>query len=234
MLLSFPAIPVPQLPVLDLSSTVAVIQQRVNAMVIQNAWNEWNITGGVSTNAMTTTSTGTCTWAIWNGYAYTNATTATATAVWTHWQDTMIEQVRGVARQLADNPVVRRKPTEEEVQARLKWEADEQRRIAEAQAARRAANARAEKLLLANLNPEQREDLVKKNCFFLHLPNGKRYRIDRKTHGNIALIGEGDKIIHTLCAQPPGIPVDDAILAQKLALETDEAGFLRVANMTRW
>lgn len=104
----------------------------------------------------------------------------------------------------------------------------------QAQAARRAANARAEKLLLANLNPEQREDLVKKNCFFLHLPNGKRYRIDRKTHGNIALIGEGDKIIHTLCAQPPGIPVDDAILAQKLALETDEAGFLRVANMTRW
>lgn len=40
------------------------------------------------------------------------------------------------------------------------------------------------------------------------------------------------QLIERYCAQPGGVPVDDAVLAQKLALETDAAAFLRVANCT--
>lgn len=96
-----------------------------------------------------------------------------------------------------------------------------------------AAKGRAERLLLGALGPEQRKDLTEKNCFYLHTQSGRRYRIDRGTHGNVKLVDEKNGVISRFCAQPPGVPAEDAMLAQKLMLETDEQSFLRVANETR-
>jgi hypothetical protein len=46
------------------------------------------------------------------------------------------------------------------------------------------------------------------------------------------MLAEGDAARNTYCAHPPDyLPDPDAWLAQMLALETDEAAFLRVANV---
>ena len=46
---------------------------------------------------------------------------------------------------------------------------------------------------------------------------------------------EGDREVRSYCIAPNDhtIPDDDALLAQKLALDHDETEFLRIANMTR-
>lgn len=100
-----------------------------------------------------------------------------------------------------------------------------------------AAARRAEDLLRQNLTDEQREDLEKKNCFYLESlgKDGKRrrYRIDRGTHGNVKLLDDKGSIVGTYCVQPDNVPAADAMLAQKLWLETDEEAFRKVANFTR-
>lgn len=97
-----------------------------------------------------------------------------------------------------------------------------------------AANRRAEDLLRRELTPEQLEDLEKKGCFYLESIDQKgerrRYRIDRGTHGNIKLLDPKGSILGTYCVQPDAVPVADSMLAQKLWIEGNEAGFLRVAN----
>jgi hypothetical protein len=77
-----------------------------------------------------------------------------------------------------------------------------------------------------------REEVVARGCFHLHTASGRRYRIERRTHGNVVLYDERGREVRRLCAQPHGVPVDDAVLAQKFQLEADEAAFLRVANAT--
>ena len=131
-------------------------------------------------------------------------------------------------------PFVPRKRTEAEIQAELRARADYERRTFERHAAEQAAKLRAEKLLLENLTSEQRDTLVGRGFFDVRSKTGKRYRIERSTHGNIHLLNANGNATHRLCAQPSGVPVDDAILAQKLALEADEESFLKVANVTRY
>jgi len=95
------------------------------------------------------------------------------------------------------------------------------------------ANARAEKLLVEMLSPHQAEELRASGHFHVRLMNGRRYRISRGQHGNVVEVDGAGRGLRSLCVQPVGhLPDADAMLAQKLWLETDEATLLRTANIT--
>lgn len=95
------------------------------------------------------------------------------------------------------------------------------------------ANTRAEKLLVEMLSPQQAEELRASGHFHVRLLNGRRYRISRGQHGNVVEVDGAGRGLRSLCVQPVGhLPDADAMLAQKLWLETDEATLLRTANIT--
>lgn len=192
-------------------------------------WQEWN----KSTYTISTTTA----WGTWNEHYIDASTLTTATATniaWTVWNG-QLDQARALiasTKTTNSNSAAYRKKTEAGVQAELKQRQEWEKQAAERKAAELAAKQKAEKLLLENLSAEQRDTLVKRGFFYLHLQNGKKYRLDRHTHGNVYLVDEENRLVRKFCAQPSGVPADDAILAQKLALETDEQSFLRVANAT--
>jgi hypothetical protein len=97
---------------------------------------------------------------------------------------------------------------------------------------RQKADQRAKELMMNCLSPEQRDEYERHKRFHVITPSGKKYRINKGTHGNIALLGENDRVLEKLCVQPEGIPKYDAMLAQKLWLETDEEKVRKVANIT--
>lgn len=90
------------------------------------------------------------------------------------------------------------------------------------------AGAKARRLLLENVSEAQRQSLEAHGYFDVPV-NGRTYRIHQGTHGNVRRLENGVETV-SLCAQPLGVPACDAMLAQKLMLETDEAAFLRIAN----
>lgn len=95
------------------------------------------------------------------------------------------------------------------------------------------ANGRAERLLIEHLSPQQAEELRASGHFHVRLLNGRRYRISRGQHGNVVEVDGAGRGLRSLCVQPVGhLPDADAMLAQKLWLETDEATLLRTANIT--
>jgi hypothetical protein len=178
------------------------------------------------------------TWNAWNVCFTNNCTTGTWGA-WNQRQGSCVVDYVGIfqdTRAAQRNDWRIRELTRAEVEAaeanRLVQREREARRVIEVSLARRRAND----LLHRSLTSEQREDLAKKNCFYLDSiqPNGerRRYRIDRGTHGNVKLLDAQGRIIGRYCVQPTAVPVEDAMLAQKLWIETDEPGFLRVANFT--
>lgn len=115
---------------------------------------------------------------------------------------------------------------------RLKRERDEWRKKAEEEQKRReAAERRAEELLKAHLTAEQRENYDKDKRFQVVSETGKRYEIRAKgLVGNVYEVGKNGRPVKRWCAHPNGVPLADALLAQKLALEMNEKEFLRVAN----
>lgn len=97
-------------------------------------------------------------------------------------------------------------------------------------AAQVSAGARAKKLLLMMLTKTQRAEFTEQGHFFVTGQSGRRYRVQRGRHGNIYELDASGKEVATLCAAPLDVPDEDAMLAQKLQIEHDEAAFLRVAN----
>ncbi len=93
---------------------------------------------------------------------------------------------------------------------------------------RQAATDRARLLLFSALTRDQQRSLLERQYFDMNV-GGKTYRIKQGTHGNVRLVQAGVETM-LYCAQPPDVPAEDAMLAQKLMLETDEPAFLRVAN----
>jgi hypothetical protein len=64
--------------------------------------------------------------------------------------------------------------------------------------------------------------------------SGKRYRIHRYAQMNIEELDERGAHVTVWCFAPEGnLPVDDIVLAQKIALETDERAALGIANHGR-
>nr|WP_245315216.1 hypothetical protein [Bradyrhizobium yuanmingense] len=96
----------------------------------------------------------------------------------------------------------------------------------------KTAEARALRLLRFWLSPRQRFEFERKGYFdVVGCDTGKRYRIRRGTSGNVNEIDEYGRIGKGWCFVPVGgLALGDVMLAQKIALETDEARVLSIAN----
>lgn len=122
--------------------------------------------------------------------------------------------------------------------ANLEPETEEQKaerlvREAEATAKREKAKTRARETLLFLLDPRQREQLEAENAFELEV-GSRRYRI--RPGRKVERLDAAGRVTSFFCAHPPthlGLPADDIAISQKLWLETDENGFLAIANETR-
>jgi hypothetical protein len=97
---------------------------------------------------------------------------------------------------------------------------------------REAAILKAEKLLRSCLTAEQEATLDKHHYFEVKGgKTGTRYRIRRGRHINIDVIGAQGKAVRKLCIHPRmDCPDADAMLCQKLMLETCEEEALQIAN----
>lgn len=95
-----------------------------------------------------------------------------------------------------------------------------------------AAEQRSIELLRASLNPQQRIQFDERSCFDVRGSAGGRYLIRFGRTFNIdQLVTVGDQLQANLCVQPVGAPwTGDVMLAQKIMLENDERGTLKVAN----
>jgi hypothetical protein len=96
-----------------------------------------------------------------------------------------------------------------------------------------AAEARGLELLKANLTPAQLAQYERRAAFDLTgSVSGKRYRIRHGRQYNVDELDSRGEIARTLCFVPQGeLVTGDILLAQKIALETDEAAALAVANV---
>ena len=93
-------------------------------------------------------------------------------------------------------------------------------------------HARALRLLRSWLSPQQRADFDRKGYFdVVGCDTGKRYRIRRGTSANVNEIDEYGRLGTGRCFVPlGGLAQGDVMLAQKIALETDENHALSIAN----
>ncbi len=196
----------------------------------RKAWIQWNCSY-VDTTA-------TIIWAGWNHHHYgTSTASVTGLDYWPIWNEVYGNRNRGWREILRGA----RKPVSAEERAR--WRESErefERKAAEERERRKAAETRAEELLLANLTPEQRDEYKRMKRFSVHLPNGKVYRIRKGFAGNVELVepgmtGRSLKRVESFCIHPAErIPDQDTMLAQKLLLEADEPEFRRIANIVRY
>lgn len=95
------------------------------------------------------------------------------------------------------------------------------------------ARERAEDLLMAHLDDQQQSDVSEHWWFEVISDLGRRWRIHTDHYaGNVDLMPDvGEERLATFCAHGSAfLPDSDHHLIQKLALETDEAAFLAVAN----
>lgn len=113
----------------------------------------------------------------------------------------------------------------------------EQRRLdTEARAAARTlAISRAGELLLMLLDESQREAYRQGHEFVIIGSHGTVYRIRFGTSGNVDWLKADGTVGGRLCAHPSmnesWLPTEDVMLAQVLALKTDEREFCRIANV---
>ena len=93
-------------------------------------------------------------------------------------------------------------------------------------------DARGLQLMRDWLSPDQRAQSDDSGTFeVVGCRSGKRYRIYRGTAQNVFEIDEAGELKLGLCFTPYGnLVAGDAMLAQKIALETNENGALAVAN----
>lgn len=202
-----------------------------------NVWRIW------ATTAATTATCGA--WECWTNGTYADSTncytsSTTATTVWRVWANQQT-WVRCHVYDYAAPPTPELTPEQKKAAAaqaeRQRIENDriraENARLAAIEAERqRIAAERADELLREHLDHQQRDELEKAKRFHVVSQKGKRFRIDRGSHGNVFELDDKERPSRRFCIQPPGVPHGDAMLAQKLLLETDEDAFRRIANVT--
>jgi hypothetical protein len=105
-------------------------------------------------------------------------------------------------------------------------------KLYEASKDEKSIHARALRLLRSWLSPQQRADFDRKGYFdVVGCDTGKRYRIRRGTSANVNEIDEYGRLGTGRCFVPlGGLAQGDVMLAQKIALETDENRALSIAN----
>lgn len=170
-------------------------------------------------------------WGKWsnqsNSYKYVMNTISTSTTSWDNWntyhpQKSIWRYVEPMTRPLPDPAVVAQRDAEMKLA------------IAKRREDAAAAKAKAEILLLDNLDQEQRHEYVTLKRFHVRSQHGKRYRVmcDRGHHNNVFEIDPSGKVVKELCGSPRGAgPNEDKFLGQKLALELAESEFLARANV---
>lgn len=191
-----------------------------------NVWRIWT-----SATTSVTSNTVVDPWTIWtSGTGTTISTSASNTALWYTWVRQTYPLADGLDRPLPA-VVAPPRPAIAAPHRRPAAPPVDQETLAQQAAKTREASARAKKLLLECLSPAQRDQLEKFDYFDVELPNGHAYRIHRGRSHNVRPLVNGQEADLTLCAHPgPWVPDYDNALAQKLMLEHDERGFLRLAN----
>lgn len=161
---------------------------------------------------------------------------------WAAWAAAEQRRAEEAERRRQQEEERRRRADEQRAQdaedrRRRQAEAEERRKKAEEE--RKAAQKRAEELLLSVLSPEQQKDYKANKCFYVEA-NGEMFRINEGFAGNVEKVDpETKRIIESYCIHPNmyqgggHLPNEDAMAAQKLALETDPESFKRTANITR-
>ncbi len=209
-----------------------------NGSTTGDIWNQWFWSPDTS---ITTTAVSDVIWGNWTGNTTTSITTMMASnhVIWQRWisasgTTAALYAPRVVAPQLTPEQIAAA-----EERARVERAASEERNHVWAQerartlAVQTAANRRAMELLHSMLSKAQSDSLKANNYFVVDAPSGRRYRIDQGSHGNVRVI---DKItgalVERLCVQPQGVPEGDAMLMQKLLIETAEDVFRKTANIS--
>jgi hypothetical protein len=91
--------------------------------------------------------------------------------------------------------------------------------------------ARAEKLLLAFLTPEQRRQYREEGAILVPGRIHPQYRIRKGRVANVEVLDPQGQVLHRLCAHPaPPVPNADTMLAQLLMLNHHEQEFVATAN----
>jgi hypothetical protein len=194
-----------------------------------SVWSYWN------TGTTTTSSTSSSVWYTWVTPSVTTSTTSATTLVWNTWVDGQNNRLIIPVRAPAAPALVL---TPEQIESERVRREERDRLWKAQQAARKAAEDRAQELLMAHLTEAQREAIKARNFFIVEGGKSKeKYRIwtTKGIHGNIEKLDKAGKAVANLCVQlkETVCPNGDHFLAQKLMLELAEDDILKVANMTR-
>lgn len=185
-------------------------------------WQSWNLPTGTATTNL---------WRTWNGT--TTSQTIVLDAAWGNWLPIQGYQTITLPVAAGRTPAEQRKYDRDQVALRRTYD----RELKARQRAEAVAKKRAERLLLAHLSPEQRDEYERLQRFHVVGADGKLYRIRRGWSHNVELIEESDEgrfLTEQFCIHPiERVPDEDNLLAQKLLLETDPERFRRIANITR-
>ena len=180
-------------------------------------------------------------WGIWTTAASGGTSNATVpcTNVWRVWNENITTGTAHVvpaqSRQLtAAEQEAERQRIEELRRQRAEEVAKDRQRDKEDAARRAAAAKRADRLLRRHLSTEQERMWGKERRIIVVAGDGKRYEIKHGSHGNIAELDEQGRKVARLCINITDhrAPLEDNVLAQKLALEIDPVSFRRTANIT--
>lgn len=172
----------------------------------------------------TTSTTTTATYDVWQGWACDS--TATTADSWVCWNSNDRPARRHSYRVPAVEDAYKLPAALHDAHVNAYrnhlWRVEEERR--------KAAERRAEDLLLQLLDAKQRKDFKEKDYFVVHGRN-RRYRLRRGRTANIDVVCPKGKVEHRLCIHPrDDVPDCDTLVAQKLMIEADEDLVLRVAN----
>jgi len=210
------------------------------ASTINTTWDHWSTTtatNGIATltsvadtvgitDTSSTSSTSTF-------FHWVNAATGSASTVnnvtWGNWVNQVgIRQDGRVRVEVSEE--VRREAALARTERDRQWRAEREER----EAKRKLADETAMQLLRSCLSQEQNDDLRTHGHFFVKGQSGRLYRIDKGKHGNIKAVDPQTKVWYeSLCAAPRGgVPNGDAMLMQKLMLETAEEAFRSYSNIS--
>lgn len=93
-----------------------------------------------------------------------------------------------------------------------------------------AAEAKAERLLISLLDAEGKREWLEYRRVSVTAPSGRQYRLFPLWAGGVALMGEGDARVATLCVHPrERIPDCDVIVGNMMAIQHSEEHVLKIA-----
>lgn len=201
-------------------------------------WNGWVDTyHSTATTSVTTTDS---TWGYWCSATDDSTCVTTSYTVWSYWvqeRDGCVREVREVreVRQAVRSSAIPydREPTTEEKEAQRKRDEEYREKCRKENEERLIAEEKAKKLLLENIDEENRKRYEKDKLIIVTAKKSNRvYQIKHGRSGNVVQLDAKNKPIKRFCMHPIAmVPDADTVLAQKLMLEHNEDEFLRLANV---